>query len=70
MDPMAPGLEYIGTNNLEHMGPESMGANSLEHMCLEQMGVNSLKHMGPTMGLALGVGIELMGLAMRSARRC
>lgn len=56
---MVTGMERMGTNNLELVDLECMGANSLELMGLECM--------GPTLGPALGAGIERMGLAMGGA---
>nr|XP_038945776.1 heterogeneous nuclear ribonucleoprotein M-like [Rattus norvegicus] len=56
---MATGLEHMGANNLELVDLECMGANSLE--------LKGLECMGPTMGPALGAGIERMGLAMGGA---
>uniref|UniRef100_A0A671EWZ5 RRM domain-containing protein n=1 Tax=Rhinolophus ferrumequinum TaxID=59479 RepID=A0A671EWZ5_RHIFE len=68
---MGPAIERMGLG-MERMVPAGMGAG-LERMgpvmdrmatSLERMGANSLERMGPSMGPALGVGIERMGLAM------
>ncbi|XP_038596226.1 heterogeneous nuclear ribonucleoprotein M isoform X2 [Tachyglossus aculeatus] len=64
MDRMSTGLERMGANNMERMGLERMGANNMERMGLERMGANNIERMGPTMGQAMGSGMERMGLAM------
>ncbi|XP_043853011.1 heterogeneous nuclear ribonucleoprotein M-like isoform X1 [Dromiciops gliroides] len=64
MDRMSTGLDQMGANNMERMGLDRMGVNNIEHMGLDRMGANNIERMGPTMGPALGSGMEHMGLAM------
>ncbi|XP_027700037.1 heterogeneous nuclear ribonucleoprotein M isoform X2 [Vombatus ursinus] len=64
MDRMSTGLDRMGANNMERMGLDRMGANNIERMGLDRMGANNIERMGPTMGPALGSGMERMGLAM------
>ncbi|KAM7320057.1 hypothetical protein ACRRTK_020500 [Alexandromys fortis] len=54
MNHMATNLEYVGTNNLEHMDLEHMGAHTLQCMGLEQW----VPKIWNLWGLALGAGIE------------